>query len=87
MGLFTINTCANVGVDLDTGDYFCKIEHLKPTGVNEESRTFESGDETLSTNTKVVPICLPLRIWGKKFGDGNIKNTCDQAVEVKTTLF
>lgn len=81
MGIFTINTCNNVGIDPDTGYYFCKVDHLNPSGAHDVGGLVDGG------SLKTIPICLPLRVWGKKMGSGNIKKVCDKANEVKASIF
>ena len=85
MGLFSIITCQHVGEDPDTGDAFCKIEHLNPTGAEDRRVSFEGG--LMGEEHKTIPVCLPLRVFRKKVGSGKIKSGCNQAEEVETTFF
>ncbi|MFZ3301353.1 MAG: hypothetical protein WA152_01415 [Microgenomates group bacterium] len=86
MSLIQINTCKHVGVDPNTGDSFCKIEHLSPSGKRDEVKLFEGGIHNDSEH-KTVPVCLPLRLWRKKIGSGKIASVCNQAEEVATSIF
>lgn len=86
MGLFQIITCKHVGVDPDTGDSFCKVDHLNPSGKSDEIKFFEGGIHN-DSEQKTVPVCLPLRLVRKRIGSGTIASACDQAEEVATSIF
>lgn len=84
MGLLQISTCKNLGVDPDTGDFFCQIEHLNPSAMEEKPREILE-ESPMEPGTKSVPVCKAFWLLGFKVRKGAIK--CDMAEEVETSIF
>lgn len=81
MGLYT---CENLGIDIETAQWICRMEHTNPSGM--KTGVFPAEDlENGGLKTKKVPVCRIFNVLGARWLESSVSK-CNGASVVSTHL-